>query len=185
MALYLSTRRFVDLFLHTSFSITFRHWTKSFWTFEGNFAIRDFETEFFVSWFFSDFFPGILYSSSFVSVFWLWTVRSFSRRFPESSIKRHSVCPEQQFEEDGFSKFLFSLYHFRTFIKRNFGCFAKSSREFPKLPFRCPEEPLVWLGFFWLFVFYSLPFGIWAKKTGVLLEGLRLRPRCQNCVPCV
>ena len=154
MALYLSTRRFVDLFLHTFFPAHFDIERNVFGLLREILLSGILKLHFWCPGFFSDFFPGKL-CSFFVSVFWLWIVQSFSRRFPGNSIKRHSVCPEQQFEENGFPKFLFDLYLFRTFIKRTFGWFAKSSREFPKLPFRCPEEPLVWLGFF--DCLYSIP----------------------------
>ena len=49
--------------------------------------------------------------------FWLKTVRTFLENFPKGSIKRHYVCPEQQFEESGLLKIFFSFYHFRTIIE--------------------------------------------------------------------
>ena len=180
----------MELFLRLlSFTITFQHWTKFFWTFDGNFFIRDCKTAFYL---YRKFYLNFITPKDcicFFYRFWVLTkncwnfCRKISRRFLEGAF---SVSPTTIWGK-WFLKLLFNFYHFRTFIKKNFGWFAKSSREFPKLPFRCPEEPLVWLGFFWLFVFYSLPFGLWAKNVGVLLEGLGLRPRsrCQNCVPCV
>ena len=39
-------------------------------------------------------------------------------------MKRNSLCPEQKFEENGFLKNLFSFYHFRTLIEKQFGWFS-------------------------------------------------------------
>ena len=138
--LYRSRGHFVDLFLHNSCcSFTFRHWRKSFWTSDGNFlsGILKFRSTC----------PGFFRISSpkncffpIVSGFWLETVRTFVEEIPVVSLRRHSLCLEQKCEENGFLKKLFSFYHFRTLIEKQFGWFSRNSRELSKLQFRCPEE---------------------------------------------
>ena len=183
MQLYLSRGHFVELLLQISyFSFRFRHWTKSFCTFDGNFlsgVVKLHSTC-----------PGFFRISSskhcffsIVSGFWLKTVRTFIEKFPVVSLERHSLCPEQKFEENSFLKELFIFYHFRTFIEKQFGWFAKSSRELSKLHFRCPEE--LWRDWVFFAYLHSIPClsDFDKKKLELLLEGFR--PRCQNCVPCV
>ena len=104
---------------------------------------------------FSDFFPKTLFFSI-VSGFWLKTVRTLIEKFPVVCLKRHSLRPEQKFEENGFLKIFFNFCHFRTFIEKQFGLFAKSHRELSKLHFRCPEELLVRMYFF-IELLYSIP----------------------------
>ena len=97
-------------------------------------------------------------------------------------MKRRSVCPEQQFEENGFLKILFSFYLFPIFFKKQFGWIAKVLESCQNCILGVQRNH--WCNWFPIIVFYSLPFGLWAKMFfGLLLEGLR--PRCQNCVLCV
>ena len=165
MELYLSRGSFVDLFLHIScFSFTFRHWTKSFVLLTEIFLSGVVKLHSTCPGFFRISSPKHCTFSSIVSGFWLKTVRTFVKKFPVVCLKRHSLRPEQNFEENGFLKIFFSFCHFRTFIEKQVGWFAKSPRELSKLRFRCPEEYLMWMYFFWIIVFYSLPFGPWAKN---------------------
>ena len=184
MQLYLSRGHFVEFFLHISyFSFTFRHWTKSFCTFDGNFlsgVVKVHSTC-----------PGFFRISSpkhcfFFYCFWVLikNCSNFCRKFPVVCLKRHSLRLEQKFEENGFLKIFFNFCHFRTFIEKQVGWFAKSPRELSKLHFRCPEEHLVRMYFFLSYCILFPAFPTLSKKfSGLLLEGLR--PRCQNGVPCV
>ena len=112
-------------------SISFRHWTKNFWTLDGKCFHTDSKTAFYMSrQGFTDFFSKELNLLSKFFGFWLRTVRNLIEIFPEGCIKRHYVCPEQQFEEKSLLKIFFSLYHFRTFI-------GKTSHDLQKFEHGC------------------------------------------------
>ena len=141
MALYLSRGRFRDFFLHNCcFSNPFWHWTKSFGLLTELFFIRVFKTAFYLSreillWFFPE-------KTVFVFCrfgFWLEIARTFIKKYAEASLKRHSLCPEQQFEENGVLKPFFLVFFIsRSFLKKHwmicknlFELLSESLREVP------------------------------------------------------
>ena len=149
IALYVSRGHFVERFLRTFyFAITFRHWTKSFWTLDGKCFHRDSETAFYMSeQRFLENFP----QRTVFDTYGFWAlIKNCSNFFrKEGSIKRHYVCPGQQFEGNGLLKKFFSFYHLRTFIEETSHDLQKFEQGCQSCIPNVRRNTLQAKGFFW------------------------------------